>query len=90
MAKKPSLASFRPAARPVVVVSNQDASQHEREMDKIEPPLKKKSTFEINADTAHQLSFLKLETGKSKNDLVDEALNLLFQKYGKPEASQES
>lgn len=86
MAKKPNLSSFKPTTRPVVVVSNRETQDSvEAVLKKGTERAKKKSTFEIDAEAAHQLSFLKLETGKSKNDLVDEALNLLFAEYGKRE-----
>ena len=100
MAKKPSLASFKPTARlPLTVVAPEPVPAPNTEaLPKAKKPVrraelsaavpavvsKKKATFEIHPDAAHQLAVLKLETNKSKNDLVSEALNMLFKKHGKP------
>ena len=40
--------------------------------------------FRIRTDAAKQLSMLKIETGKDEQDLVADALNLLFERHGKP------
>ncbi len=40
--------------------------------------------FRIRTEAAKQLSMLKIETDTDEQDLVAEALNLLFKKYGKP------
>ena len=97
--KKPSLASFKPTARSPLVMVNPEpeseavsttteaesrAKKSRKNVETVPVVAKKKATFEIHPDAAHQLSVIKLETSKSKNDLVSEALNLLFKKYGKP------
>ncbi len=41
--------------------------------------------FRIRTEAAKQLAMLKIETDTDEQDLVAEALNLLFKKYGKPQ-----
>lgn len=41
--------------------------------------------FRIRTEAAKQLAMLKIETDTAEQDLVAEALNLLFKKYGKPQ-----
>jgi len=41
--------------------------------------------FRIKREAAKQLAILKIETDTDEQDLVAEALNLLFKKYGKPQ-----
>ena len=40
--------------------------------------------FRIRINAAKQLAMLKIETDKTEQVLITEALNLLFEKYGKP------
>lgn len=40
--------------------------------------------FRIRTEAARELGLLKLDTGRSEQDLVAEALNLLFEKHGRP------
>ena len=56
-------------------------------------PRRRKSTtedrklkgFRIRKEAAKQLAMLKIETGKDEQDLVAEALNLLFKQYKRPQ-----
>ena len=41
--------------------------------------------FRIKTEAAKQLAILKIETDTDEQDLIAEALNLLFKKYGKPQ-----
>lgn len=41
--------------------------------------------FRIRRDAARELGQLKLDLGRSEQDLVAEALNLLFEKYNRPQ-----
>lgn len=45
---------------------------------------RKQKLFRIQRTAARQLALLKVETERTETDLVTEALNLLFQKYGMP------
>ncbi len=47
-------------------------------------PARKMKGFRIRIDAAKQLAMLKIETDKDEQDLLAEALNLLFEQYGKP------
>lgn len=43
--------------------------------------------FRIRAEAARELGLLKLDTGRTEQDLVAEALNLLFEKYKRPQVA---
>lgn len=47
-------------------------------------PTRKMKGFRVRINAAKQLAMLKIETDKDEQDLMAEALNLLFEKYGKP------
>ena len=47
-------------------------------------PARKMKGFRIRINAAKQLAMLKIETDKDEQDLMAEALNLLFEQYGKP------
>ena len=47
-------------------------------------PERKQKGFRIRTDAAKQLAMLKIETGKDEQDLVADALNMLFERHGKP------
>lgn len=47
----------------------------------------KKKTFEILPVADREFEILRAETGKTGIELAAEALNLLFQKYGKPQVA---
>ena len=42
-----------------------------------------KKSLQVTPEAARQLLMLKAETGKKENELLSEALNLLFKKHGK-------
>ena len=42
-----------------------------------------KKSLQMTPEAARQLLMLKAETGKKENELLSEALNLLFKKHGK-------
>lgn len=44
----------------------------------------RKKTFELLPDAGREFEILKAETGKTGIELLAEAMNLLFRKYGKP------
>ena len=69
---KPNLANFDiqdPAAKP-------DAKPASK-------PRKMKA-FRIRTEAVRELAMLKAETGASEQDLIGEAINLLFSRYGRP------
>ena len=43
-----------------------------------------KFTFDLTAPAKEQLDYMSIEMKKTRKDLLAEALNDLFQKYGKP------
>jgi hypothetical protein len=80
--KKTSLAELRvnaPASPSVAPVAPLPAATAAR-------PYKKK-TFEILPVADREFEILRAETGKTGIELAAEALNLLFQKYGKPQVA---
>lgn len=47
----------------------------------------KKVNYEVRPEADRQVNLMKVEQERPKKDLVAEALNLLFKKYGKPEVA---
>ena len=48
---------------------------------------RKQKAFRVRIDAVRELGLLKVETGKTEQELIEEALNLLFRKYKKPEVA---
>ena len=44
-------------------------------------------SFRVRVEGARQLAFLKVETEKTEQEMIAEALNLLFKQYSKPPAA---
>lgn len=92
--KKADLASFKvksatpmpvPAPKPeineVKTGAETDLSRAEREL-----TLKRK-TFEIHPDAIREFEILRAARGLKSYELVAEALNLLFEKHGRPQVA---
>ena len=72
---KPDLANFEipnPAAKPEAKPASKP---------------RKLKAFRIRTEAVRELALLKAETGGTEQGLIDEALNLLFKEYGRPQVA---
>ena len=67
----------KPQALPTLAVEEKEQPQKQGSRRLI------KKSLQVTPEAARQLLMLKAETGKKENELLAEALNLLFKKHGK-------